>query len=175
VVWIDVDGADNPHEDLRFRLHARGAAFVGRGEGVFVGADGVYFTCTSSGPAGAGQILRYHPSAHEGQTGEADAPGRLQLFVEPTDNKVLDYADNIAVAPWGHIFACEDRYSDIDRNHLKAITPDGKVYTVGCNVHADNAELAGACFAPDGQTLFLNIYYPGITLAIRGPWASFRT
>src|SRR5690606_6724960 len=105
VAWIDVDGADNPYEDLRFRLQAKGAAFVGRGEGVFVGADGIYFTCTSSGPAGCGQILKYVPSAHEGQAGEDDAPGRLQLFVEPADNKVLDYADNIAVAPWGHVFA----------------------------------------------------------------------
>lgn len=174
VVWIDVDGVDNPYEDLRFRLHAKGAAFVGRGEGVFIGADGIYFACTSSGPAGCGQILRYAPSAHEGQAGEADTPGRLQLFVEPADNKVLDYADNLAVAPWGHVFACEDRYSDADRNHLKAITPQGQVYTVGCNVHKDNAELAGVCFAPDGQTMFVNIYYPGMTLAVRGPWGSFR-
>lgn len=174
VVWIDVDGADNPYEDLRFRLHAEGAAFVGRGEGVFVGADGVYFACTSSGPAGCGQILRYQPSLSEGQAGETDAPGRLQLFVEPADNKVLDYADNLAVAPWGHVFACEDRYSDSDRNHLKAITPQGQVYTVGRNAHKDNAELAGVCFAPDGETMFVNIYYPGMTLAVRGPWESFR-
>lgn len=174
VVWIDLEGTDNPDDDLRFRAHAAGAAFVGRGEGVFWGEDGVFFTCTSSGPAGHGQILRYAPSAHEGQSGEADAPGRLQLFVEPKDSRVMDFADNIAISPWGHIYACEDRYSDTLRNHLKAVTPQGQVYTVARNVYEGNAELAGVCFSPDATTLFVNIYWPGITVAVTGPWDSFR-
>lgn len=174
VTWIDLEAVDNPDGDLRLRGQAAGAAFVGRGEGVFMGKDGVYFTCTSSGPKGHGQILRYTPSPHEGQAGEADAPGRLQLFVEPADERVMDYADNIAIAPWGHLFACEDRYSDVKRNHLKGITPEGRVYTIGRNVFTGNAELAGVCFAPDGRTMFVNIYWPGITLAVTGPWSSFR-
>jgi secreted PhoX family phosphatase len=174
VVWIDLDGVDNPNDDLRLRGQKSGAAFVGRGEGVFLGQDGVYFTCTSSGPNGHGQILRYVPSEHEGQAGEADAPGRLQLFLEPADERVLDYADNITVAPWGHVIACEDRYSDTKRNHLKGVTPDGRVYTIGRNVFTGNAELAGVCFAPDGKTMFVNIYWPGVTLAITGPWERFR-
>lgn len=174
VVWIDLEGIDNPHEDLRLRGQQAGAAFVGRGEGIFMGKDGVYFTATSSGPAGNGQVLKYVPSEHEGQAGEKDAPGRLQLFVEPVDDRVLDYADNLAVAPWGHIFACEDRYSDVDRNHVKAITPQGQVYTVARNVFAGNAEVAGVCFSPDGSTMFVNIYTPGITLAVTGPWGSFK-
>ncbi len=174
VAWIDLEGIDNPTGDLRFRGHAAGAAFVGRGEGVFHSETGVYFTCTSSGPAGHGQILRYRPSPYEGQAGEADEPGRLELFVEPSESRVLDFADNITVSPWGHIIACEDRYSATLRNHLKGVTPDGRVYTLGRNVYRDNAELAGACFSPDGGTLFVNIYWPGVTLAINGPWASFR-
>ena len=28
---------------------------------------------------------------------------------------------------------------------------------------------------PDGEVLFVNIQYPGITFAIRGPWSSVRT
>jgi hypothetical protein len=174
VVWIDLDGIDNPNEDLRFRGQKAGAAFVGRGEGVFTGKDGIYFACTSSGPKGCGQILKYVPSRFEGQAGEASEPGRLQLFVEPADDRVMDYGDNIAIAPWGHVFVCEDRYSDVDRNHLKAITPEGRVYTIARNVFTGNAELAGVCFAPDGKTLFVNIYMPGITVAITGPWDSFR-
>lgn len=173
-VWLDVEGADNPDEDLRFRMQKAGAAFVGRGEGIFWSPQGVYFTCTSSGPAGHGQVLRYIQSPHEGQTGEAEAPGQLQLFVEPSESRVMDFADNLAIAPWGHIIACEDRYSDTLRNHLKGITPDGRVYTIARNVFEGNAELAGACFSPDGSTLFANIYWPGLTLAITGPWGSFR-
>lgn len=173
-VWLDVEGADNPDEDLRFRMQKAGAAFVGRGEGIFWSPQGVYFTCTSSGPAGHGQVLRYIQSPHEGQTGEAEAPGQLQLFVEPSESRVMDFADNLAIAPWGHIIACEDRYSDTLRNHLKGITPDGRVYTIARNVFEGNAELAGACFSPDGSTLFVNIYWPGLTLAITGPWGSFR-
>jgi uncharacterized protein len=172
--WIDLEGIDNPKADLRLRGQAAGAAFVGRGEGIFHSEAGIYFTCTSSGPQGHGQILRYVPSPKEGQVGEADAPGRLELFVEPSDGRVMDFADNITIAPWGHILVCEDRYSDTLRNHLKGVTPDGKVYTIGRNVYRDNAELAGACFSPDGRTLFLNIYWPGLTLAITGPWQTFR-
>ena len=33
----------------------------------------------------------------------------------------------------------------------------------------ENAPVA-ICFAPDGKTLFVNIQYPGTTVAITGPW-----
>ncbi len=172
--WIDLDGVDNPNDDLRLRGAEQGAAIFARGEGVFWGDGELYFACTSGGAAGAGQIMRYVPSAREGHADEKDAPGKTQLFVESREQRVLDYADNIIVSPAGHIIACEDRYSDTERNHLKGITPDGKVYTIGRNVYEGNAELAGACFAPDGKTMFVNIYWPGITLAITGPWEKFR-
>ncbi len=172
--WIDLDGVDNPYDDLRLRGHAKGAAFFARGEGVHWGSGELYFTCTSGGAAGGGQIFRYVPSPQEGQAGEADKPGRLQLFVESKDERVLDYADNITVSPLGHIVVCEDRYSEVKPNHLKGVTPQGKVYTLGRNVFRGNAEFAGACFSPDGQTLFVNIQWPGITLAITGPWTSVK-
>ena len=77
--------------------------------------------------------------------------------------------------PWGHLIVCEDNYSRDIRNHLKGVTPDGKTYTIGRNVFTGNGEFAGAVFSPDGQVLFVNIIYPGITFAIRGPWPSVRT
>jgi len=95
--------------------------------------------------------------------------------VESTDLKTMNMADNITVAPWGHLILCEDNYSTDVRNHLKGVTPDGKVYTIGRNVFTGNSEFAGACFSPDGEVLFVNIMYPGMTLAIRGPWSSVRT
>jgi len=178
VAWIDLDGVDNPHEDLRARGHNAGASWFARGEGIFFGKDELYFACTSGGPKRFGQIMRYVPSAHEGQPGEADAPGTIQLLVEPTDRKVMNMCDNIAVSPWGHLFVCEDKIGGV--NYLKAVSPQGKIYTMGRNAKpgggdaATNSELAGVCFSPDGTTLFVNVYYPGMTLAVTGPWGRFR-
>jgi len=174
VVWIDLDGVDSPDGDLARRGHARGAAWFARGEGLYWGQNELYFCPSSGGKAKLGQIMRYVPSRFEGQPGEADEPGRLQLFYEADNSTVLANGDNIAVAPWGHLVIGEDEASKTLRNHLRGVTPDGKVYTIGRNVFREYAELAGICFSPDGSTLFLNIFWPGITLAITGPWSEFR-
>lgn len=173
-VWIDMDGVDNPDNALKARGRAKGAAIFARGEGIHRGADGFYFTCTSGGAAKIGQILRYQPSPNEGQAGEADAAGSIELFLESSDKAVIDYGDNLTVAPWGDLIVCEDKLQG--SNGLKGVTPEGRVYTLGRNAMPNppgqqaNAELAGACFSPDGSTMFVNIYWPGLTLAITGPW-----
>jgi secreted PhoX family phosphatase len=48
---------------------------------------------------------------------------------------------------------------------------DGSVYPFASN-RLSSSEFAGATFSPDGHTLFANIYGPGMTLAIFGPWQS---
>ena len=175
VVWIDLEDVESPDADLRIRGNAAGAARVARGEGIFWGDGELYLTATSGGPLRRGQILRYVPSPDEAGRNEARRPGRLQLFLESTDERTLNMGDNITVAPWGHLIVCEDNYSRDIRNHLRGVTPDGKVYTIGRNVFTGNSEFAGAVFSPDGEVLFVNIMYPGITFAIRGPWTSVRT
>lgn len=95
---------------------------------------------------------------------EADT---LDLFFESIDPRVMDYADNLTVAPWGHLVICEDRIGN-KTNHLRGLTPEGRSYTIA-RLRTET-ELAGACFSPDGSTLFVNAYSPGCTLAIRGPW-----
>jgi secreted PhoX family phosphatase len=170
VVWIDMDDVESPNGDLRMRGHARGAAQVARGEGVFWGKDELYLTATSGGPLQRGQILRYQPSAAEGESGEARNDGRIQLFVESADEKTLNMGDNLAVAPWGHLVVCEDNYSLTSSNHIKGVTPEGRLYTIARNVFTGNSEFAGAVFSPDGRILFANIQYPGVTFAITGPW-----
>ena len=172
VFWIDLPGADNPHGDLRMRGHKAGAALFARGEGIHWGHDELYFTCTSGGMSEIGQVMRYVPSPSEGSPGEKTRPGRLQLLVESRDPDVMSYIDNIAVTPWGHLIACEDRAKDGGINHLKGITSEGRTYTIG-RLRIDT-ELAGACFSPDKSTLFLNVYSPGATLAITGPWSQVR-
>lgn len=176
VVWIDLDGTDNPDAMLRYRGHAKGAAWFARGEGIFFGEGELYFTCTSGGPGKLGQIMRYRPSPTEGQPGERDQPAKLQLFVQPSDKSVLMMPDNLAVAPWGHLLVCEDKADEGGVNYLKGVTPQGRVYAIGRQAQPGssdvgaNTELAGVCFSPDGTTLFVNAYWPGLTLAITGPW-----
>lgn len=174
VSWIDIDDVQNPAGDLRRRGRAAGAATFARGEGIHWGDGEMYLTATSGGPDRRGQILRYVPSSDEGRSEETRNPGRMQLFVESTELKTLNMGDNLIVAPWGHLIVCEDNYSADIRNHLRGVSPEGKVYTIARNVFAGNGELAGAVFSPDGQTLFVNIQYPGLTLAITGPWASVQ-
>lgn len=180
-VWIDLDAVDNPDADLRDRGHAKGAAWFARGEGIHFGNGELYFTCTSGGPRRLGQILRYTPSRFEGDAREAGEPGKLQLFLESTDNRVMSMCDNLAVAPWGHLMVCEDKVEPLGVNFLRGVTPEGKVYAMGKLVRSlgDGAfpttELAGVCFSPDGTTMFVNAYAPGKTLAITGPWGRLRT
>ena len=171
--WIGLDQVESPDDDLRLRGHAAGAARFARGEGIHCGVGELYFTCTSGGAARHGQIMRYVPSRYEGHPRERDEPARLQLFAESSSAKLFDYVDNVTVSPASHLILCEDRAVSNPINHLKGATPYGRIYTIGRNVHCQGGELAGVCFSPDGATLFLNLYRPGLTLAVTGPWASF--
>ena len=116
--------------------------------------------------------MKYQPSEFEGTAKEQTSPGQVQLFVESTDASLFNFGDNLTVAPNGHLIVCEDQYTDIVDNHLRGVTPKGEVYNFA--KLQTQTELAGACFSPDGSTLFVNIYKPTKTLAITGPWDSFQ-
>lgn len=169
--WIDLDEVEAPEDDLRKRGHSRGAVLFARGEGIHFGDGELYFCCTNGGAAKLSQIMRYRPSRFEGQTGERASPGQVQLFMESTDAAMLNFGDNITVAPNGHLIVCEDQYTNPVMNHLRGITPAGELYTFA-RLH-EQTELAGACFSPDSATMFVNIYDPAKTLAITGHWRSF--
>jgi uncharacterized protein len=169
--WIDLDGIDNSAGDLRKRGHKAGATLFARGEGIHNGANEVYFTCTSGGKTKLGQVMRYRPSPQEGRSAEKHTPGHLELVVESQGPSHFNYADNIQVAPNGHLIICEDQSDDngpVD-NHLRGMTPAGDVYAIARL--RTQSELAGICFSPDGRTMFLNVYQPAQTLAITGPWS----
>ncbi|MFW6084167.1 MAG: alkaline phosphatase PhoX [Gemmatimonadota bacterium] len=167
VRWIDLRDVHAPDDDLRMRGFEAGAARFARGEGMWYGNGAVYFACTNGGAERLGQIWKYTPSHAEATADEADAPGRLELFLESDDVTVLENADNITVAPWGDLFVCEDGDGD---QYLIGVRPDGATYRFGRNAVSES-ELAGACFSPDGSTLFMNIQEDGLTLAITGDWA----
>lgn len=173
VEWIDIDDVEAPEGDLRIRGHEKGAALFARGEGMSFAVEktgnAIYFACTSGGPAESGQIWKYSPGPMEGEAGEGEAPAMLTLVYESQDPADMDMCDNIVASPWGDITVCEDGRDD---QYVRGVTPDGRVYNIARNAHADQSEFAGACWAPDGETLFVNMQGPHMSIAIRGPWAS---
>ncbi|WP_017446521.1 alkaline phosphatase PhoX [Gayadomonas joobiniege] len=171
VEWLNIDNPLSPNDDLRKQGYQKGAALFARGEGIHWGDNELYFCCTNGGAKQLGQIMRYQPSTNEGQASEKTQPARIQLFMESHQVDFYNFGDNLTVAPNGHLIVCEDQYTDEVNNHLRGVTPEGRVYDFA-RLTAPT-ELAGACFSPDGQTLFVNVYAPAKTLAITGPWASF--
>lgn len=157
VRWIDLDDVEAPEDDLRFRARAAGAAIFARGEGMWWADGAAWFACTSGGKARKGQIWKYVATSPDA--------GALELFVEPDDGRLVENADNLTFAPTGDLVVCEDRSGTC---RIVGVTPGGRFYELARN--AAGGEMAGACFSPDGSTLFANLQTAGTTVAIRGPW-----
>jgi uncharacterized protein len=174
VVWLPVPNA-NPsadHASVREQANDAGGTPIQKAEGVWTGRDGsVWFVSSyGAGPdaeeeedrsaaAHAGQIWRYDPSCET-----------LELVALFPVGVPYDSPDNITASPHGFALACNDGDGD---QYLVAIDDAGTVYPFALNVYND-VEFAGATFSPSGQTLFVNIQEPGMTLAIWGPWTSDR-
>jgi uncharacterized protein len=169
--WIDLDDVDGARNDLRLRGRDKGAAIFARGEGLSVLDDSVAFTCTIGGPDRLGQIFVYEPSRYEGTAREQKHPGTLRLLAESSLNSLLRNADNLTASPWGDLIVCEDT---ADHCGLVGVRRDGSQYPLADNAYS-NSELAGVSFSPDGTVMFVNIQYPGLTLAITGPWPTKST
>ena len=153
VRWVKLEDVDPQHDTLRYEAQSKGAALFKRGEGICYGNGEMYWTCTNGGSAGVGQIFRYNL-----------AQEKIELFIESPSPEVLDYPDNLILAPFGDLIVCEDGAGE---QFLVGITPQGQYYRLARNAF-NNSEFAGICFAPDGKTMFVNIYQPGMTLAIWG-------
>ena len=166
VEWVDIDEVESPNNDLRLRGFQRGAARFARAEGIWYGRNELYFACTSGGKNLSGQIFRYVPSKFEGQPREKESPGKLELFLEPNDTQIFQSCDNLTIAPWGDVVICEDKADA----RIIGITPKGKTYVIARNTGYRTSEFAGPVFSPSGDTLFVNIQTPGLTIAINGPW-----
>lgn len=160
---------------------ALGAACFARGEGCMEFAGVIYLVDTSGGAAGKGAIWAYEPAAEQ----------LTALFVSPGE-ETANHPDNITVSRRGGILTCEDGGSftnaagDLVGARLLAIDPQGVATTFAENntrfeapprgrprIEAGDfrgGEFTGACFSPDGETLFVNIQTPGITVAITGPF-----
>lgn len=165
VEWVDLENIESPNDDLRFQALEKGAVIFSRGEGMWygspdqVGESSIYWACTDGGAKQAGQIFRYFP-------GKDPAYGELELFLEPNDTDLLKNGDNITIAPSGHLYICEDNSGT---TMLRGVTQEGEIFNIARNA-LNQSEFTGACFSPDGSTLFVNIQTPGLTFAITGPF-----
>ncbi len=151
----------------------RGGARFNRLEGCCTDKKGnIYFTSTSGGDARAGQIWRYERRDRD--------RGYLTLVYESKDREQLFMPDNICIRPGSEqLFVCEDGdYEGLEsKNHLRILTPDGRMTDFARNISKDHprSEFAGSVFSPDGKTLFVNLQGAGVTMAIWGDWSAFRS
>lgn len=177
--WVDVDDPDpditagrEATDGVFAQARRSGATAFRRLEGCWPADDGIWFTATTGGRDGIGQIFRYRPDG-----------GRLELIHEARTGGLMTHPDNLCVAPGGGLVVCEDGYGSDRAQRLIAFGADGTPRLLaennvmlpgeGFRGHAGDfrrSEWAGACFSPDGRWLFVNIYDPGVTLAITGPW-----
>lgn len=175
VRWVDIPHPEQgfspehgPRGVVRQGLAAGGSRFI-RLEGCIAAGDTVYFTSTNGGAARCGQVFAYHVDRD-----------MLSLVFESPSARVLDYPDNLCLSPRGGLVLCEDSSQEVQ--HLYGLDGEGGLFALAANnVVLDGrargpagdfrgAEWAGACFSGDGRWLFANIYSPGFSVAITGPW-----
>lgn len=126
-------------------LNAGGARFR-RLEGCWYDNRKIYFISTNGGDTGFGQVWLYDIDA---QT--------ITLVVESSGHDMFDGPDNCCVSPRGGVVFCEDAGA---AQHVRAVSPAGEVFDIARNLR-NTTEFAGACFSPDGNTLFVNLYGRG--------------
>jgi secreted PhoX family phosphatase len=167
VEWVDIDDPSN--EDV-YRTNAlytyqqglaKGGATFSRGEGAWYSRGSVFFACSDGGDARIGQIFELKLYNNDVQT--------LELIFESTTDEAMEKPDNICVSPSGNnIIVCEDG-SGAEYLHLLRRSGN-QVYRLAENRYPgqEGSEWAGACFSPDGKTLFANLQSASVMFAI---WA----
>jgi secreted PhoX family phosphatase len=181
VEWVTIDEPD--HDDdtdrridrvpgstpVRFQAQDKGAAVFDREEGMWVGTGKVFFDCTEGGPLNLGQVWEYDPGRET-----------ITLIYESSNSAALWNPDNVVIVPQtGDIFLCED--SPNNNQYVRGLTQRGEIYNFA-QALTNASEFCGACFDPDGQTLYLNqqggrgslpggpANRPAVTYAIYGPF-----
>ena len=158
VEWVPVpepdhdDDSDNRRDRVpgftptRIQAIDNGAAYFDRQEGMWASSQGggfkVYFDCTTGGPQNLGQVWEYDPGREV-----------LTLVYISTDRNTLENPDNVTIVPQTQdIFLCEDSAGE---QFIRGVTQDGEIYDFARSTTNDT-EFCGACFDPDGQTLYVN-------------------
>ena len=169
------------------QAYANGAAIFGANEGCWVASGKVFFTDK--------QVTTTPPRAGRAWALDLQSMVLKAIFVS-NSLQVGNSPDNLCVSPRGGVLICEDggtggpgNTPPVTSQNLLVLHPSGassvfarhnfnftrtQLDAAGkTSVPAGdrrNTEWAGAVFSPDGRVLFVNLYTPGITLAITGPW-----
>lgn len=174
VRWLPVPNADPADGEISVREQAEelGATLIKKAEGMWTDADGsIWFTASFADGPNAEDPEDITAAAHSGQIWRLD-PRRntMELVVIFPKGSPFDGPDNITTSPHGFALACTDGEDD---QYLLAIDDAGRTFPFAFNALNDS-EFAGATFSPDGETLFVNLQDPGLTVAIWGPWRKGR-
>jgi len=162
VEWVSVADPQALKASTRDQAHNMGAAFLSRGEGAWFAEGHVYICSTDGGPNRRGQLYRL-----DILSGGMD---RLTLVAQAESEDSFANPDNITVSPWGDVFLAEDGGAP---NGVHVLKPDGSLHHFARNaLNGGKSEIAGVCFSPDGNWLFLNLQWEGLTLAITGPFTA---
>ena len=179
VTWVDVPdpdpaGAETNPAAVYEQGRQRGGVRFRRLEGAWFSDGSLFFTSTSGGDRGLGQVWQYrvrpaHLRKRRVVGGGGGPDGELLLLFESASDAMTRNPDNVTITPRRSLLLCEDNGTD---NWLRGLTPAGDVFPFARNITPgfEWSEFAGATFSPDGQTLFVNIQFAGYTLAIWGPW-----
>jgi len=172
VEWVDIKDFDAKELTTKEQGLIQGASPFNGSEGIITDKNSVFFTCKDGGFKEYGQIFRYYPSKFEGTKEEENSPGVIELYYESKSKNEYWGGDNIVIAPWGDLIICEDNGSRGCK--LLGINSKGHLYAIG-QVVDSSSEIAGVCFSPDGNTMFLNIQDEGKTIAIFGDWSKINS
>ena len=157
--WVPIAEPDPAQDTVRHQGFEQGAARIVRGEGIWLADGVVFFTATTGGPLGRGQLFALDI-----------ADSVLTVLAASEDAATLNMPDNLTVSPTGLLVLAED---SPDPNHLRYIDGTGAPQPLARN-EISASEFAGPCFSPDGQTLFTNLQADGLTLAITGPFSDLH-
>lgn len=172
IEWLDVPDPRARTEPVRSQDYSRPITRGQKLEGAWWGEadDSAYFvssyaqTQDGSQRAHDGQVWRYHPDSNT---------LTLELIFKgggSADDR-YEEPDNICVSPYGGLMICED---SVGVSYMIGTTSDGEPFTFARNRQQTEpgvtGELSGVSFSADGETMFFNVYTPGTTFAVRGPW-----
>lgn len=179
---------------------AKGAATFAGLEGLYVKEGMAFFSASDGGDAARGQIWQYVPVDHDHGKLILLFESSGGDVLDGPDNLCISPQGSILIGEDGdgeEWIDGDDSCRVAGDNYVRFVAPDGVAYDFArvprtldlVSAFPDDfeedcsasplpgpgqvigaSETCGVNFSPDGQILFLNIQYPGVTLAISGPW-----